>query len=291
MLLIGSQALKNLGFDCEPNDWDYIAWQERVDWFAHNKEHQIVLSKLTKHGEIFHVIGSKPIEFEIAEKRPSAKMLLEMNRPVDLDLLYTLKMSHRYLKNSPHFVKTRNDILMMRERGAKIPGDLKDWYKLRQEETYDYSHPVLNQKKNDFFKDDFYVYDHDTLHLAVMLYDKPAYDYIKVNTADVFCSKEKFMSAPYRIQIATVYEESCVLALERHQIPNEFRPDPRKSFTMALQKVCTSISSGWWRSFAWDSYDAALAVLDANPNYVEKFHKALKDGVVKYDSRYKKSQI
>lgn len=36
-----------------------------------------------------------------------------------LVLLYTLKMSHEYLKDSPHFLKTMKDIQTMRKYNAQ----------------------------------------------------------------------------------------------------------------------------------------------------------------------------
>src|SRR5690606_29078459 len=94
---------------------------------------------------------------------------LQVNLP-SLDQLYTLKMSHRYLKNSPHFRKTRDDIMMLRGLGCKIFD--QDWFKQRESETYTYKHPKLNVMKKDFFNGDGvrYVYDHDDIHMAVAHY-------------------------------------------------------------------------------------------------------------------------
>ena len=282
MMLIGSHAMTSLGFQRIPKDWDYLCNKLEYDNFVVENLQRIVLEKPTKYGFIVHMIGSTPIEFELAEKRGSTKMLLDMKKPVDIDLLYTLKMSHRFLKNSPHFLKTRNDILTLRKAGAQIPDEFREFYNLRRKETYDYKHPVLNQSKKDFFSDDFYVYDHDTIHLAVMLYEKPAYDFIKIDTADVLCSKEKWEKTSEEIRLAMVYEESSVLALERHQIPNNFKPNYKKSFEIALQKVCTSITSGWFRTYAWESYDKVMKFFESvQPNYVQRFNTALSCGVLK----------
>ena len=70
-----------------------------------------------------------------------------------------------------------------------------------------------------------------------------------------------------------------VLALERHQIPNDFRPHPKKSFDMALMKVCTSITSGWFREWAWENYDQVQGLF--NPAYVDWFKAGVEDGTVK----------
>ena len=116
-------------------------------------------------------------EAEIAWPGSTAEKLLDIiaNDPMtregydgcllpSLDVLYMLKMSHRYLKNSPHFSKTMEDIWEMRHRGAKIREEHLEFFKLREAETYAYSHPKLNQNKSEFFSGDGvkYVYDHDS---------------------------------------------------------------------------------------------------------------------------------
>lgn len=196
----------------------------------------------------------------------------------DLNTLYMLKMSHRFLKNSPHFLKTRKHILNMRRLGAIISNP--DWLALREKETYDYAHPNLNVKSKDFFNSNFdYVYDHDTLHEAVKMLDRPAYTHYMVDGEEVNCSKDKFNKCDKSIQVLGVLEETYVLALERSQIPFNFNVDPKKSFDMALEKVCTSITSGWFRDFAWESYDIVQKLYDEN--YVTKFRRGLELGVVK----------
>jgi hypothetical protein len=50
------------------------------------------------------------------------------------DVLYTLKMSHRFKKNSPHFTKTMKDILKLKSLGAVVFND--KWLNLREKETY-----------------------------------------------------------------------------------------------------------------------------------------------------------
>ena len=193
-----------------------------------------------------------------------------------LDVLYMLKMSHRFKKNSPHFLKTMRDIQKMREAGAKIPERYEDWYKRRVEATYWYEHPNLNRTKEEFFNpdDSFYVYDHDSIHEAVALGDQPAYTLYAVDGAEVLSSKQKFFKADEETRLWGVYEETCVLALERSQIPNNFNgPSPQWSFRKALEKVCTSITSGWFRDYAWEHYDEVVALYEklGRSDYIKRF--------------------
>ncbi len=81
------------------------------------------------------------------------------------------------------------------------------------------------------------------------------------------------------VRLAGVLEESYVLALERSQVPFKGKLAPKTSFMIALEKVCTSITSGWFREYAWENYNKVLALYD--PNYVKKFWEAVDNEVVK----------
>mgnify|MGYP003478506570 FL=1 len=314
MILIGSRAMSfNLGREYRKNilDWDFIATQNEYEEFKSLLGDKLIFEKDSKFGKTMIVNGLGPVEIEIVEKSGSQEIYdynqfqnftrdKKINEIVGEtytfnvatpDVMFLLKMSHRYLKNSPHFLKTMRDIQFLRTTFVvKIPERLKSTYKARQNFTYDYALPTLNKKKVDFFENnqegyktqDYMVYDHDSIHEVVKLYEKPAYDFIKYDSEDVLCSKELFERLPLDLKLATVYEEACVLALERHQIPNNFRPDPDTSFKMALEKVCTSIASGWWRGWAWKHYDMVLEFYDVSPVfYVKACKDAIEDGTLK----------
>jgi len=203
----------------------------------------------------------------------------EMMLP-SMNILYMLKMSHRYRKNSVHFLKTMKDIHFMRSLGAEIEPRHLEFFKIREKETYSYGHPKLNVNKMDFFNVTVpYVYDHDSIHEAVKHLEKPAYSYFKPNDSEVMTDRKMFDALPETTRLYSVLEESYVLALERSQIPHGHKITPEKSFLMALSKVCTSITSGWWREFAWENYDKVLAMY--SDNYVDRFETALRDGVIK----------
>jgi hypothetical protein len=204
-----------------------------------------------------------------------------------MDVLYAFKLSHRYLKNSPHFLKTMKSIHDMRKEftvNYEFSPSMKDWIKLREKETYDYGHPKLNQTKSNFFSNDGvnYIYDHDTIHEAVKHFDKPAYQFFKPNTNDVYTSKNLFNKQDEKVKLCAVLEESYVLALERSQIPFDFKSDPSKSFLMALEKICTSITSGWFREYAWENYYNVIKYYTEDSfDYVDKFKEALENGIIK----------
>lgn len=194
----------------------------------------------------------------------------------DLNTLYELKMSHRFKKNDRFFLKTMRDIHLMRHLGATIENEL--FYLAREDETYNYRHPSLAQSKEDFFKGDGvpYIYDHDTIHQSVAHLKNPAYTYYKVPDHPVMCDRKTFFELPKEVRLYGVLEEAYVLALERAVIPHN--TDRDQAFLMALFKVCTSITSGWFREYAWENY---LTVREMySPSYVDRFEEALAAGRV-----------
>lgn len=310
-LVIGSHALKyyvNDTIKINPKDMDLVMTYETFDTFikSYKKNGYVKSCYPINDGKKYLVqTNYKIYEIEIAWPNSSAEKLLEqvfdkglynhkfsdyglIGYFVNIDVLYTLKMSHRYKKNSPHFLKTMRDIKLMREMGGKIFDE--EWYKLRQKETYVYKHPALNVDKQSFFKDEtFYKYDHDDIHEAIKLFDKPMYRSILKDGAKVDCSKEKFEQLNYLQKMACAIEEVMVLSLERGLIPNDFAVDARKMYNIAAMKVCTSVTSGWFREFCWENYDFIILYFDCD-NYVDRFKNALYNGDVRnfeHDRVYK----
>lgn len=245
------------------------------------------------------------VEFELAVEGSSAQQLLSISWGHTSDMLigldgtignamiapihhlYLIKMSHRYKKNSPFFLKTRRHILLIRKHFPEVQTIFNDpvymtLFKLREAESYNYAHPKLNVSKTEFFNPDIgvqYVFDHDEIHKIVARGERPAYTYFIKDGEDVLCDKDKFFALDEATRIRAVFEESTVLALERSQIPFKGQVDPMRSFSIALEKVCTSITSGWFREYAWEHYDEAFEMYQ--PDYVENFFKAEDEGRIK----------
>lgn len=291
-MIIGSTAYPEFGR--EPKDIDVILMPEEYELLKHNIGNKLVYEQDTRRGKTLFVEGSVPIEVEIASPGTSGLELINTFcaqefvytdlfglhfAHVKPEVLLALKLSHRYLKNSPHFYKTMQDIKLLRSKGFTVLEQLKDWLDRREKETLDYKHPSLAQDKNNFFSGDGvnYLYDHDSIHETVKHFEKPAYKYYQKQ--EVFCSKELFFDQPKLIRYCGVLEEAYVLALERHQIPNDFKPDRKKSFMIAMEKICTSITSGWFREFSWENFDEIVNLYDES--YVDKFQEALKQGLIK----------
>lgn len=273
MLIIGSVALRSLVGSRIPKDLDIIAPYDEAIKFI--KSAGKVKSCLPEDGGtkvIAHYFDRTPIEAEIAWVGTSAYDLLQLNRDADLDMLYMLKMSHRYRKDSPHFLKTMDDIWLLRSRGATITKELQPIYEKRMKETYSYAHPKLNVSKQSFFKDDNinYLVDHDLIHTFVKLFDRPAYTMFGVPGEEVLSSESRFFTElSDQERLAAVWEESAVLAIERSLLPHPGVLTPQQAFLKALEKVCTSITSGWFREFAWENYDEVRDLFSPDHNTIK----------------------
>jgi hypothetical protein len=290
IILLGSKALAHYIPDFKTSiDTDILGEYDSVVSYMKSKGQVQSIYPSSKGKKLITSFSDKTIiEAEINWGHSSPKMMtdLMMNDPdtkikldyeasemvliPSLDFLYTLKMSHRYLRNSPHFLKTMKHIHLMRSMGAKIRPEYQEFYKIRREETYWYKHPKLNVTKDDFFSGDGvkYIYDHDSIHKAIKHLDNPAYEYYKSENADILCDRKKWDECSEEIKLYGVLEEVQVLALERSQIPFE-HIDPRKSFNMAHEKVCTSITSGFFREFAYENYHKIQVMYESD--YVERF--------------------
>lgn len=284
MLIIGSEALKTYKSETNSLDIDYMCTNSELDLYInHYKKYSDF--KLTNRTETYcHIFVLKTnFEFYIAHNNNSTEQLLKYCNAhkttndvvADLNVLYMLKLSHKYLRNSPHFIKTRSNIRDMEKMGANIlDPKLKEILALREKETYNYAHPILDQPKNSFFQDEVgYIYDHDTIHESIAVKGVPAYKNYMKDGAEVMVDKDKFFSLDEETKLLGVYEETCVLALERCLIPFEFNNRPKDAFIAALIKVCTSITSGWFREYAYVSFYDVIAMYRkfGEEDFVEKY--------------------
>lgn len=292
--VIGSNLVKGISGVRQPrtdSDIDIIVseWKHNVlsrnliDQGYEKREHNHPFK--TKYS--FHKDGEPVIEMEVGVQGTSAEHLLKLlsveNSISKLDLAYTIKQSHKYLRNNPHFEKTFLDIKAMEKLGAKVPAELEYFLTLREKETYYYNHPNLKQSKEDFFdtKGVIYKYDHDSIHEVLAIEDEPAYK--KFLIGEVQTSKGLFDNLTFSDKINSVLEESCVLAIER-SLQDWTKPSDDicyETFKYSLQKVCTSITSGWFREFAWNNYDKCLKLYHSRvSDYHSKFRKGLAEGLI-----------
>jgi hypothetical protein len=296
MIVVGSSALflrYPQAINRRPADLDLAGTKdEYLQWITRNSSkimcRQVVAkpSKMILNGAMivewdFPEENSTELLLCLVEKQPESIYVDNYGWIPHLDMLFTIKTAHRYLKDSSHFWKTAVDYHTLKSMGAKVRPEYREFLKLREKETYLYNHPRLNTDKATFFSDDAinYVYDHDTIHESVALNDRPAYRYYQKDGSEVQTDREKFFSLPRHIQLSGVVEEAAVLAIERSLVPHPGVKTPKEAWGFALSKVCTSITSGWFREFAFENI---FDVLKLYPhNYWEKFQQDLAAGKIK----------
>lgn len=216
------------------------------------------------------------------------------------ELLVT-KLSHRYLRNSPHFAKTMADIKFIRNNlidDSLMSDDteLLNWLKAREGITYDYNLPNLNRTKEEFFSGDGITYylDHDSVHEAVAFDYSPAYTKFQKPGAEVAVDMNKFFELPEHVRMQAALEESMVLCVERSLMPFFVVPSGALNITQdvefgllrfALEKVCTSITSGRFREYCWENYYAiemmAETIIRHNDGPVARLNSGLQSGKIK----------
>ena len=298
MILIGSRALAIRSpriLRREPVDFDYICTQQELDtWVDGNVPDKVFPTKAYAEGKKWIIESDTNFEFEIIKPGESSEMIYDLvkadkdtlSSPFGLvpsfDMLFTIKTSHRFKKDSPHFWKNLVDWHAMKLIGAKVRPEYEAMLKLREKEAYAaQTHPKLNQSKDAFFSNDglVYMWDHDTIHQSVAIGEKPAYTYYLKDNEPVQCDKAKFFALPHEVRINGVIEEACVLSIERSLVPHPGVMTPEQAWKFALSKVLSSITSGWFRQFA---YENAIEVLQRYPaNYWDKFQTDVTTGLVK----------
>lgn len=199
-----------------------------------------------------------------------------------LSVLYAIKFAHRF-KDHVSFEKTRK-FLMSHPELSGVENTF-EWYEARMQESLK-DHPKLNVSKKEFFRADeiYNVYDHDDIHEAVKLSDVPAYR--NLTTGEVQFSIASFRMADKEKKLACVYEEAAVLALERIIIMREQKGEDKgnlsEAFKTALIKVCTSITSGYFREYAYKVFDTIIAFNDRYDNeWYAKYREALEKSKIR----------
>lgn len=160
---------------------------------------------------------------------------------------------HKYLK---HFTQDLNsdDLLFLSNRIQKT------------KEQFPQRHPSLKQSVEDFFDD--YVekkYNHDFLHELVAFHDKPLYTRMQRDPSSAWCEKDLWDNFSYDDKVRCVAEECFVISIERFLVPQDWAFNPKIAYSRALNKVCTTLCSGWFRDFAIDNY----------PEVMQQFNKQL----------------
>lgn len=162
-----------------------------------------------------------------------------------------LSLNHNWIKHISFFHKF-----------LKVHFNPEDWELVRRREAITLEkagqkNPSLMMGNADFF-DDAVVkrYDHDWLHERVAYHSRPLYERLKISEKKhlAWCEQSLWDELSFDDQMKCVSEECSVIALERFLIPGR-EIYVKVAYLKSLQKVRTSLTSGWFRDFAiwnWD---------------------------------------
>ena len=269
MLLIGSRALSYwLGKDLtkESSDWDIIGLRkdinpclEKIEWHSPFTLNNHEALKLYGSGEMVVLTGGA----------------VEIMSLKGLALLYR---SHAFRSR-----KFRRNMHLLKQCGwpnVELGEDDREFLKKRiklTKEEYGDRVPSLNQSNEDFFDDKVEKhFEHDWIHEQMAHYDAPLYTRMKHDQSLAKCEKDLWICFSHEDKIKCVLEECYVIGLERFIVPRklagERHPPAPIAAEWALEKVCTTLCSGWFRDFAIDNHQEILESIDRSKidTFIEK---------------------
>ena len=135
--------------------------------------------------------------------------------------------------------------------------------------------PNLNKSVEDFFDDAVTkIYNHDWLHEVVAYYDKPLYTRLQKDATKAWCNAEMWYNLTHQDRVKCVAEETKVIAIERFLVPSGWTTNSKLAYMKALEKVCATLCSGWFRDFAIDNFPIVLV------EYNQEDFKKYKDKII-----------
>lgn len=307
MIVLGSKALHiNLSTDVERfmrSDIDVVMSLDEFYAFVEKNTPYItkmVPTSATKFSLRLKNTRTQHYEIEIALKG-SALWLLDNHSSIasgnftddcgntfevaNTEILYLTKKSHihyaiHYDKNIADYTLLKNNV---DENKLK---EYMPYFKMRAQETKERINkrlPRLNRTNKEFFDRSKnvvgYVFEHDDIHEAIKHYERPVYEMMKKDFSSAWCEKDMFHQLPHEYKIRCVQEEAYVIALERYIVLRKGPQDHFEAYKAALQRICTTLCSGFFRDFAVDNY---FEVLEAySPHYVALFTQKLLGGKVR----------
>jgi hypothetical protein len=241
-LLIGSRALSffNTNFKVNENtDWDIISINpiKGSEWHKPDHLNNYLIEKYAS--DIVVNFNGNPIHV------------------VNMEGLSIIKRSHlwRDLSFQKHITHYHKHITI---HVPQYSTEMYNDYRTREILTlksYERGHPNLNQPVKDFFND--YVtkkYDHDYLHELVAYYNRPLYTRMQKDPSLAWCNQDLWLKFTDKERQQCVAEETYVIAIERFMVPNDWNFPSKLAYIKALDKVCTTLTSGWFRAYAIDNY-------------------------------------
>lgn len=187
-----------------------------------------------------------------AQWHDQAEYIMSINKDkvfADPDILFTLKVSHAHWKIK--FQKTLFDINFLQSKGCFLNFELYERLVKVWEGVHGQKQVNLNQDLPEFFSDAVHrVHDHEELHQAVSVYDRPMHEKIRPDLGRAWCSEEMFNALSYTDQIICALEEIMVTAIERRKLtPASRQSELLSAMSYAHEQLCTSMTKGWFARY------------------------------------------
>lgn len=256
-LLIGSRALNFWYPDCkikEDADWDIISSTEIEGSEWHKLD-------ILNNQEMLEYASNQYVQF-------NGQPICVCNT-VGLAIIKRSHL-HRNLsfgKHITHWIK------WLSKRTDAFTA--KDWEVLQRrteltKQQFPQGNPNLMQSVNDFFDDAVSkIYNHDYLHELVAYYDKPLYTKLQRNPQLAWCDRDLWDKLSYDDKCKCVAEECYVIAIERF-ISKDWNYSFKLAYNKSLEKVSTTLCSGYFRDFAIDNFASILQLFNAKKIHTVK---------------------
>ena len=254
-VLIGSRALVHWEPELKikpDTDWDVISYDYHEGCEMHHPDH---LNNLKMMDYATGESVSLPDGTKALIMSPVGLAIIKRSHLWrDLGFQKHITMYHKYgLHDTLQEAIGRFDIVLK---------DLNERTNLTRQ-AYPQRNPNLMQTKDDFFDDAVTKkYDHDYLHELFAYYDKPLYTRMLTDEKLAWCSKSQWETFTHEDQLRCVAEETYVIAAERFMIPKNWNYSTKLAYIKALDKVCTTLTSGWFRDKAIDYYPEIVNLYD-----------------------------
>lgn len=266
-MLVGSRAIAywNPDFKIRLNsDWDIIGTPESEGFFRSR----------------FSIPDNERIEWHSLNHLNNRDMIFifetrsHVCSPYGLAIIYRSHL-HRDWNWDAHITKYHKFILPLLKSDLHLTDPILLERIRLTKEAYPQGNPNLNQSNEMFFDDPVEkVYDHDFLHELYAYEDRPMFEKLKHKGEEgqAWCAKDLWQQLSQLQKLQCVAEESYVIATERFLVPNDWNYPTRKAFYFALKKVCTTLTSGWFRDFAIDNFPQVFELFDASKMYLVQAH-------------------
>lgn len=279
-MIIGSRAIAhwNKDFKVKPDaDWDIVDYPEND-------------AELRNFYSIPH---TDRIEFHDPNTLNNFAMYSCDDRgfcnPYGLAIIYRSHL-HRDYNWDAHICKYHRFVLPLVQDPVALLVDPILLERIRlTKAAYPQGNPKLNKSNDEFFDDPVKkVYDHDFLHELYAYEDRPMFEKLKrPEQFDLaWCARDLWEELTLEQKLQCVAEETYVIATERFMVPNNWDFATKRAYYHALKKVCTTLTSGWFRDFAIDNFPEVYDLYEGAKFYsVQAYVENMPKEAIRYHNK------